>query len=296
MRATGPPGRRVTRCPVSGSPALMMWSPGLTLPEAFTVRSASITSPDAGGSGGGSGGASSRGGQAGQVAGIEPGRQGLDAVPAGQDADLAEPGPEPDGPAGHRGPGQTCRPVIQRLPGEGTSRPGSTARCRGRCGSGLRRSGSARSYPGHSHRHRVGPRTGTASRYGRVAPGTGGDMGHGSLRAQDGIAVTITAVPHQLLLPAVFRYGRGRRPRSRRHRRNHRQPVRSAPAGSSCKRPGGGSPAGPPPPGSASSILTTSTRPPRIATVQLNTRAKPRVWGHPPPSPRRYRRRFGYTL
>jgi hypothetical protein len=37
-------------------------------------------------------------------------------------------------------------------------------------------------------------------------------MGHGSLRAQDGIAVTITAVPHQLLLPAVFRYGRGRRP------------------------------------------------------------------------------------
>jgi hypothetical protein len=40
MWATGPSSRRVTRCPVSGSPALMMWSPRLTLPEAFTVRSA----------------------------------------------------------------------------------------------------------------------------------------------------------------------------------------------------------------------------------------------------------------
>ena len=34
----------------------------------------------------------------------------------------------------------------------------------------------------------------------------------------------------------------------------------------------------------------------RIATAQLNTRAKPWVWGRPPPSPRRYRRRFIYTL
>jgi hypothetical protein len=48
MWATGPSSRRVTRCPASGSPALTMRSPRLTLPEAFTVRSASVTSPDAG--------------------------------------------------------------------------------------------------------------------------------------------------------------------------------------------------------------------------------------------------------
>jgi hypothetical protein len=34
-------------------PALMTWLPRLTLPEAFTVRSTSVTSPDAGGNGGG---------------------------------------------------------------------------------------------------------------------------------------------------------------------------------------------------------------------------------------------------
>jgi hypothetical protein len=51
--ATGPSSRSVTRCPASGSPTLIMWLPRLTLPEAFTVRSTSITSPDVGGSGGG---------------------------------------------------------------------------------------------------------------------------------------------------------------------------------------------------------------------------------------------------
>ena len=34
----------------------------------------------------------------------------------------------------------------------------------------------------------------------------------------------------------------------------------------------------------------------RIATAQLNTRAKPWVWGRPPPPPRRHRRRFIYML
>ena len=34
----------------------------------------------------------------------------------------------------------------------------------------------------------------------------------------------------------------------------------------------------------------------RIATAQLNTKAKPWVWGRPPPPPRHYRRRFIYTL
>jgi transposase len=34
----------------------------------------------------------------------------------------------------------------------------------------------------------------------------------------------------------------------------------------------------------------------RIATAQLNTRARPWIWGRPPPQPRRYRRRFIYTL
>jgi hypothetical protein len=50
---TGPSRRSVTRCPASGRPTLIMWLPRLTLPEAFTVRSTSVTSPDAGGNGGG---------------------------------------------------------------------------------------------------------------------------------------------------------------------------------------------------------------------------------------------------
>ena len=40
--------------------------------------------------------------QEGQVVGVEAGRQGLDAAPAEQDVDLAEPGPEPDGAPGYR--------------------------------------------------------------------------------------------------------------------------------------------------------------------------------------------------
>jgi DDE superfamily endonuclease len=34
----------------------------------------------------------------------------------------------------------------------------------------------------------------------------------------------------------------------------------------------------------------------QIATAQLNTKARPWIWGRPPPPPRRYRRRFIYTL
>ena len=101
--ATGPSSWRVTRCPASGSPAVRMRSPRLTLPEALTVRSTSITSPCGrqrrrpGGPGPGCG-------EAGQVAGLEPGRQGLDAVAAEQDVDLAESGPKADGPPGHGWP------------------------------------------------------------------------------------------------------------------------------------------------------------------------------------------------
>jgi hypothetical protein len=87
--ATGPSRRRVMRCPASGSPALMTWSPRLTLPDAFTVRSTSVTSPAAAGSGGGPVGLGSGRGEAGLVAGVEPGRQGLE-VAVEQDVNLAE--------------------------------------------------------------------------------------------------------------------------------------------------------------------------------------------------------------
>ena len=174
--------------------------------------------------------------------------------------------------------------------------------------------------PGISRRHRVDPRTCTASRHGRATPGRRGRPGSTAACGQDGIEVAITAFSRQVLLPAVLRYGRGRRPRNRRHRRNYRQPVRpqqlrhlrlarwasvdpgsstpssrSALAGSTCKRPGGGSPAGPPSPGSASSILTTSTTPPGSPLTSPTPRPSPGCGGHPPPL-RRYRRRFDYTL
>jgi hypothetical protein len=58
------------------------------------------------------GGLCSGGGEAGQVAGVEPGRQGLDPVAAEQDVDLAEPRPDPDGAPGHR------RPEPDLLPGD----------------------------------------------------------------------------------------------------------------------------------------------------------------------------------
>ena len=67
------------------------------------------------------GGLRSRGGEAGQIAGTEPGRQGLDAVPAEQDADLAEPGPEPHGPARH---GDTLPAGHLRPPQPGHERLG----------------------------------------------------------------------------------------------------------------------------------------------------------------------------
>src|SRR5947208_2222417 len=60
-------------------------------------------------------------GEAGQIAGTEPGRQGLDAVPAEQDADLAEPGPEPHGPARH---GDTLPAGHLRPPQPGHERLG----------------------------------------------------------------------------------------------------------------------------------------------------------------------------
>ena len=34
----------------------------------------------------------------------------------------------------------------------------------------------------------------------------------------------------------------------------------------------------------------------RVATAQLNARARPWIWGRPEPKPRSYRRRFIYTL
>src|SRR5215475_2407611 len=34
----------------------------------------------------------------------------------------------------------------------------------------------------------------------------------------------------------------------------------------------------------------------RVASAQLNARARPWIWGRPPPKPRSYRRRFIYTL
>jgi hypothetical protein len=58
----------------------MMWLPTLILPEAFTVRSTSITSPDAGGNGRRPGGTGAGSREVCQVAGIQPGRQGLDPV------------------------------------------------------------------------------------------------------------------------------------------------------------------------------------------------------------------------
>jgi len=53
MWATSPSRRRVTRCPASGDPALMTWLPTVTLPEALTIRSMSMTPPAGGGSGSG---------------------------------------------------------------------------------------------------------------------------------------------------------------------------------------------------------------------------------------------------
>ena len=55
------------------------------------------------------GGLGSGRGEAGEVAGVEPGRQGLDPVAVEQDVNLAETGPEPDGAGAHaRVAGQDC--------------------------------------------------------------------------------------------------------------------------------------------------------------------------------------------
>ena len=34
----------------------------------------------------------------------------------------------------------------------------------------------------------------------------------------------------------------------------------------------------------------------RVATARLNARARPWIWGRPPPKPRTYRRKFVYAL
>ena len=104
-----------------------MWSPRLTLPEALTVRSTSVTSPDAGGSGGGPAGrAPAAARRARSRASSRDGRVLMRCPPSRTRTCLS--------PAQSRtvrpviaGPGQTCCPAIQRLPDEGTSRPSPTA-------------------------------------------------------------------------------------------------------------------------------------------------------------------------
>ena len=90
--ATGPSSSRVRRCPAP-EPGADHVVGEADVARAFTVRSTSIASPDAAGSGGGPRAVLARG-EAGQVAGVEPGRQSFDPVAVEQDVDLAEPGPE----------------------------------------------------------------------------------------------------------------------------------------------------------------------------------------------------------
>jgi hypothetical protein len=94
----------------------MMWSPRLTLPEAFTVRSTSMTSPDAGGSGAGPAGRAPDAARRARVAGVKPGRQGLDPVAVQEHVDPVESGPEPDGAPGHRGPEPDLLPGQPEVP------------------------------------------------------------------------------------------------------------------------------------------------------------------------------------
>ena len=62
------------------------------------------------------GGLRTGGGEAGQVAGVQPGRQGLDPVPVQQDVDPVQAGPEPDGAAGHRGAEPDLLPGDPQVP------------------------------------------------------------------------------------------------------------------------------------------------------------------------------------
>jgi len=96
----GPSMRKVTRCPVSGRPTLICWSPGLTPPVALTVRSTSITAPSPAGSGEGARGAGAVGGQPGQLRDPEPGWQGLDPGAIEQHMQADRIGSEGDLPPG----------------------------------------------------------------------------------------------------------------------------------------------------------------------------------------------------
>jgi hypothetical protein len=71
--------------------------------------------------------------------------------------------------------------------------------------------------------------------------------------------------------------------------------IPKGPAGSTCRRAGGGGFAARPLPGSRLPLpeITLATK---VATCQLNARARPWVWGRPPPSPRHRRRVFVYRL
>ena len=125
--ATGPSSRSVTRCPASGSPALITWSPRLTLPEAFTVRSTSITSPAAGGSGGGPAGrAPAAARRARSRASSRDGRV-LIRWPSSRTWTWASPAQSRTVRPVIAGPSQICCPAIQRFPDGGTTRSSSTA-------------------------------------------------------------------------------------------------------------------------------------------------------------------------
>ena len=90
----------------------MMRSPRLTLPDAFTVRSTSVTSPAAGGRGGGPAGwAPAAARRARSRASRRDGRV-LIRWPPSRTWTWAEARPEPDGPPGHR------RPEPDLLPGD----------------------------------------------------------------------------------------------------------------------------------------------------------------------------------
>ena len=80
----------------------MTWLPTLMLPEASTVRSISMIWPEGGGSGGALAGTAPLR-AVGPVGGVQPGRQGLDPVPASQHVYPLSVGPDSDEAAGHRG-------------------------------------------------------------------------------------------------------------------------------------------------------------------------------------------------
>src|SRR5258706_13211093 len=107
------------RCPASGSPALMTWSPRLTLPDAFTVRSTSVTSPAAGGSGGGPAGWAPDAGRRGRGRGAGRGGRGFVPGPAGRAGTRVGPAPGPAGGPVLAGPRPAPVPPDHRVPARG---------------------------------------------------------------------------------------------------------------------------------------------------------------------------------